>query len=154
MRKNHGKAGLHTVTAEDAGRVLDWILTRGGIAIWGSTDPARAQQTWSTPVKNGQGKPVEPPGPTAEPKPRRIITDPAEVQVAWDKEVTRFRVDLAPMTEEVQRLTMQSSTKVWNAVRQAGPLAHYRFDYTTQEAVIIAPGRVQLLAEWAREEHE
>jgi len=63
------------VTRKDAPKLLDWLTSRGGIAIWESLDLARAGQRSFTPADNPS------PGWQFGSKPAEIVTDRTDVGV-------------------------------------------------------------------------
>ena len=130
----------HTVTADNAKLIWDWLQTRGGIAIWRSINLSNPGDSWTTPVNGGDAKPKSKPTWEAANEPERIITDPADVVVSVDKEVKRFHIAIRMGRQGMSlKLTDGSTRKVEKAVEKAGDGAYYRFDYETQEAVIFAP---------------
>lgn len=75
----------------------------------------------------------------AENSPSLIITDPSEIEVHEDAEVARFRVAVRRASGLAFKCTDASSRKINQAVEKAGKGAYYEFDYSSQEAVILAP---------------
>lgn len=139
----------HQCTAENAAKMKEWLATRGGLAIWGCLDLARAGQTWTTPVNGPDGQPVSKPHWSASTEPIRIITDAADVEVCVDKEVKRFRVAIRRGAQGFSfKCTDHSSQRIRKEVEKAGKGAYHVFDYDTQEAVIMAPDKVIPLSEW------
>ena len=139
----------HTVSMEAAPRVAEWLRTRGGIALWNSADLSDPSASWITPIKDAQGNPATKPTWKAQDSPSRVITDPAEVQVAEDKEVRRFHVAIRMGANSFRvKLTDGSTRRVRAAVAKAGEGAYYTFDYDRQEAVIMAPSRVIPFPDW------
>lgn len=144
----------HQIAPENAALLLDWLRTRGGIAIWDSVNLANPGQTWTTPIRNADGTPRTE-------KPHwsaggiiRTLTDPAEVEVVVPKEVNRFHVAVRMGGNGlVLKLTDASSRRVRRAVERAEVQhgnAWYEFDYATQEAVIFVAGEVTPLVEWEK----
>ena len=141
----------HTCTVENAEKFADWIQNRGGIAVWGCLDLARAGTSWSTPVKDSNGCPFPKPHWSATNKPTAIHTSTAEIGVETLKEVKRFRVGLRMGTNGFAlKLTDAASNRLHKALDKAGEGSTYRFDYDTQEAVIMVPDSVQSLVEWIK----
>lgn len=150
----------HQVTEENAGTILNWLRTRGGLAIWGSANPANPGQTWTTPLRNADGtaraeKPHWSAGGII-----RTITDPSEVEVVVPREVSRFHVAVRLGTSGLAlKLTDASSRCLRRAVarasRQYGAEAWYEFDYGSHKnAVIFVAGEVMSLEEWAKRDEK
>lgn len=138
----------HQVTPDNAARFKDWIANRGGLALWFSANLSNPGATWTTPALTEDGQPYPRPSWQVEPKPYRIITDPADVEVCIDEEVKRFHVDVVNGDSFNFVLTDKSSKRVKDAVAKVGDGAYYRFDYDTQEAVIMRLVKKVSLAEW------
>lgn len=147
----------HQIDPENAITILDWLRTRGGIAIWSSANPADPGKTWTTPLNNADGsrrteKPHWSAGSVV-----RIITDPQEVEVVIPKEVSRFHVAVRLGANGlVLKLTDASTRRLQRAVTRAS-LQHdcwawHAFDYSTQEAVIFVVAETVPLPEW--EQHQ
>ena len=136
----------HIVTLADAPRILDWIQTRGGIAIWRSINLGNPGASWTTPVTDAEGKPTEKPSWQASSVPERIITDPAEVLVSEDVEVARLHIAIRTGSQGMSlKLTDGSSRRVRKAVAKAGEGAFYVFE--GDEAVILKPKTVRPLTD-------
>jgi hypothetical protein len=139
----------HQVTAENAAMFKDWLIARGGLAVWESQDFSRGGQSWTTPLNQADGTPTPRPHWSCREAPDRVVTDVAEVEVCVDKEVRRFRVAVRMGSQGMSlKLTDAATRKVREAVAKAGKGAYHRFDYETQEAVIFAPEKVVPLTEW------
>lgn len=138
-----------TCSEIDAPLFLRWIHTRGGVAVWRTTNLGDPTQSWSTPALNIEGHPMQKQLPYMEDQPSKIVTDPSKIGVCNDAEVRRFRVAVR-MNGMRQELTASSSRRVRAAVKDAGDGAHHTFDYDTQEAIIMAPKTIVPLDEWAR----
>ena len=140
----------HECAPENAAKMLDWIRTRGGVAIWRSVNLSNPGASWSAPVRAADSRPYPKPTWEAESQPSRIITDPSEIEVVTRREVRRFRVAIRAAGASVMsfKLTDASTRKVREAVDKAGDGASYEFDYTSQEAIITVPGERVLLSEW------
>lgn len=142
----------HHCTLENAPKFLDWLKSRGGIAIWNSIDLSDFEKSWSTPAFT-DGKPTEKPSWKSASKPERVITNAAEIDVCFDKEVKRFRVAIRGASNGLSfKVTSASTQRIRAAVEKAGEKAYYKFDYGTQEAVIMAPDKIVLLSEWETRE--
>jgi hypothetical protein len=137
---------------KNASTFLDWVRNRGGIAVWRSIDLSNPGQSWSTPLRDKEGKPTSKPNWRAGNEPSRCITDPRDVLVVEDKEVKRFHIAVRIGAQGIMlKLTDASSRRVRRAVEKAGKGAYYEFDHNTQEAVILAPARQLTLFEWAEQ---
>lgn len=133
----------HQVTAQDAERIREWLNTRGGLALWRSANLANPGGSWTTPFRNAQGLAMGKPTWEAESAPYRVITDASEVEVVTEREVKRFRIAIRLGSQGMSyKLTDASTAKVRREVAKAGAEATYRFDYETQEAIILVPAEV------------
>lgn len=139
----------HQVTPENAIKINVWLVTRGGIAIWESVNLSNPEASWTTPATNDDGTPATKPTWEAGDKPARIITDSNEVEVVFDREVKRFRVAVRCGSNGLSfKVTDRGSDRIRREVARAGKGATYRFDYDTQEAVILAPDKIVPLADF------
>ncbi len=130
----------HRVDPEYAVKILDWLKTRGGLALWGSIDLSDLGASWTGPLNNADGTPSTKPHWKSASTPYRIITDPAEVVVATMKEVKRFRVGIRLGSQGMTyKVTDGGTRRIRREVVKAGVGATHVFDYETQEAVILAP---------------
>lgn len=138
----------HEVSPENAPLFLEWIRSRGGIAVWNSADLSNPGASWSTPAETN-GKPTSKPGWQSESKPARVITDANDVVVVSRKEVNRFRVAIRSRKGGMSwRLTDGAQRKLDTALEKAGDGSTFEFDYDSQEAVILMPDVKVSLAEW------
>jgi hypothetical protein len=139
------------IAAENAGRIMDWMQTRGGVVIWGCLDLGNAGRTWTGPLRTATGQPATKPHWSATDDPIRVITDPAELVVITGQEVRRFRVALKQRGLQLV-LTDGGTRKVNKAVASANHKhnkpAWHEFDYSTQEAVIYVEGEREPLVEY------
>ena len=143
----------HLTSPEDAARFKTWLETRGGIAVWPSINLSNPDASWSTPALNEDGTPMTKPTWQAANEPERIITDIADVEVVIDKEVKRFRVGIRTGSQGMMlKVTDGGSRRIRAAVEKAGGGAYHVFDYSTREAVILAPERIVPLADWTESE--
>jgi hypothetical protein len=140
---------LHECSPENAEKMLDWIKSRGGIAIWQSINLGNLNQSWSTPADRADGKPMTKPTWQADIIPARIITDAKEVVVITRKEVKRFRIAIRRGDGLSFVLTDHSSKKVKAALANHGEESSYHFE--DREAVITVPDQKVLLSEWKKE---
>lgn len=130
----------HITSSESAAQIWKWLNTRGGIAIWRSLDLSGLGESWTTPARTVSGEPMGKPTWKSANAPDRIITDPAEVVVSVDKEVKRFRVAVRFGRQGMSlKVTDAGSERIRREVVRAGAGAYHRFDYSTQEAIIMAP---------------
>ena len=144
--KSEITAEKHIVTAENAAAIWSWLTTRGGIAIWRSTDPSRPAASWTTPVKAADGKPTAKPTPDAADSPERIITDAAEVVVSVDAEANRLSVSRDPDGG----LSQASADAIHGAVVKAGEGAYFRLEQDKDEAIIYASVGQTPITDWLR----
>ena len=138
----------HECAPENAAKMLDWIRTRGGVAVWRSANLSNPGASWSAPALTSEGLP-QPTKPTweAESRPARIITDPSEIEVVTRREVKRFRVGVR-MAGLTLKVTDAGTRRIRAEVEKAGDGASYEFDYDEQAAIITVPGERVLLSEW------
>lgn len=138
----------HTVSAENAAKISGWLRNRGGIAVWSSVNLSNPGAGWTTPAFKEDGTPYDKPTWQAGNEPR-VITDPADVVVSFDKEVRRFRIAIRRGSQGLSLKVSDGGTRrIRAAVARAGDGAYYTFDYETQEAVIMAPEKTVPLLEW------
>ena len=135
----------HIVTAENAAAIWSWLTTRGGLAIWRSTNASRRGASWTTPVKAADGRLTTKPTPDAADTPD-IITDPADVLVSVDAEVNRVPVSRDPDGE----LSKASADAIYGAVVKAGEGAYFRLEPDKDDAIIYAPVEQVPITEWLR----
>ena len=138
-------------TPDVAPKILNWLRTRSGIAVWSSADLGNLGASWTTPATHADGTPATPPTWQADKTPR-IITNPADVVVSVDREVTRLRITLQHGSGFTIECTPASSRKIRKAVDAAGQGAYYLFD--DDEAVIMAPERQMPLLAWEAQEQK
>lgn len=135
----------HVVTAENAARVLGWLDTRGGLAIWGCLDLASPGKTWTAPLNDESGERKGKPHWSATSEPVRVITNANEVVVSKDKEVKRFRIAIRYAANRMAyKVSDGGSRRIRKEVAKAGDGAYHVFDYETQEAVIMTPEGVMV----------
>jgi hypothetical protein len=142
----------HECEPENAAKMLDWLHTRGGVAIWPSLNLANAGASWSTPALTEEGRPYPKPTWEAANEPERIIKDASEIVVVTRREVRRFKVAVRPGTSYGTlsfKCSDASSRKIREAVAKAGDGASYHFDYEQQQAVITAPSDSVTLDKWS-----
>jgi|GEM_PF-2635860 len=142
----------HGIRAENAAQILDWIRTRGGLAVWHSTSRSQPGLSWTCPLNDEHGQRKGKPYPASEEEPRRIITSADDVVVHTDVEVNRFPIEVQPGKQgSFMNLTDASRALIERAIADAGADAYQLFDVSTHEAVIFAPnGDSMTLTEWAQ----
>lgn len=144
----------HECVEQNAEKFVDWILHRGGIAVWQSVNLSNPGASWSTPALT-DGRPTPQPTWQADSEPAAVHTDPAKILVRREKEVRRFRVGLRRkgfmgltfvLTDGAQRRLYSALDKL----RDAGQDPRYHFDRSTQEVVITVPDDegTMSLADW------
>lgn len=142
----------HSCTNHIASTFLDWIRNRGGVKVWTSVDLSDPGFSMSSPALTVEGLPY--------PKPHwKVGTDPMlvtntdDIEVHCDKEVKRFHVAIRRGSQGLCfKCTDASSRRIRKEVDKAGEGAYYYFDYTAQEAVIMAPepGKSMSLTDWGK----
>jgi len=138
----------HVCDESDAPRFAEWLRDRGGIAVWPSINLSNLSASWTTPFCNAAGIAMTKPTWQAASHPDRIITDPHEVDVVTYREVKRFRVGVRSSDNGLSlKVTDGGSRRIRSAVSKVDG-GIYRFDYETQEAVILAPDKTINLADW------
>jgi ribosomal protein S6 len=143
---------VHTVQAENAEKIWGWLHERGGIAVWTSVNLSNPGAGWTTPARREDGSPTGKPSWQAGDTPQ-IITDPADVLVSVDKEVGRFRVAVRMASQGLMtKVSDGGARRIRRAVAKAGEGAYHVFDYSTQQAVIMAPEKTMPLTEWHERE--
>ena len=142
----------HICQPEHAKQFLEWIKTRGGLALWRSINLSNPGRTWTTPANQKDGTPMPKQSWEMDNKPYRVITDPAEVEVHVPKEVKRFRVGVRMGSQSFSfKVTDGGSRRIKREVAKAKENysdAWYEFDYSTQEAVIMVPDSKSPLEEF------
>jgi hypothetical protein len=140
----------HTCTEENAATFLDWIKNSGGVALWNSISLSEPELNWSTPALDKNGKPTPKPTWKVGNQPDAIYTDPATIGVVTYKENRRFHVSLRVSHNGLSlKLSDASNNRLNKALMKAGEGATYRFDYDTQDAVVLVPAKTISLKEWA-----
>lgn len=128
-----------TTSGEHAAKLLNWINTRGGVAVWRSIDLSNPGAETFTPAIT-DGKPTGKPHWRFANEPAMVITNSDEIEITKDEEVRRFHIAIRRGSQGLSlKLTDASTRKVRAAVEKAGEGAYYEFDYSTQECVIMKP---------------
>jgi len=139
----------HECSPDNAPKMLEWIKSRGGVAVWTSVNLANPGASWSAPAMTLDGTPALRPTWEADGKPSRIITDAGEIDVVTRREVKRFRVGLRRGSQGFSvKVTDGGTRKIRAEVEKAGEGASYHFDYENQEAIVTVPGDVVTLDKW------
>ena len=163
----------HDCCAAAAPQLLDWLKTRGGLALWRTMDLALWRtmdlalwrtmdlrvtgRSWTCPMNDDRGNVKGRPYHDSETAPYRTITSTDDVLVSVDREVKRFHIGLhigLRMGSQglCVKLTDGATRRVNAAVEKAGLGAYHLFDYGVQDAVIMAPipGHTVTLTDWAK----
>jgi hypothetical protein len=138
------------ITKDAAEQIYLWITSRGGVYVWESQDLSNPGLTYNTPALSSEGLPYTKPRWDCGNTPKLHITDLSEVFVAIDKEIKRFHVGVKRRYGLQFVLTDAASRKVRAAVANAGNGAYYTFDYTSQDAIIMAQVDKVLLREYVQ----
>ena len=139
---------VYEVYPREVTTMREWLLHRGGLAIWECLDLSDAGKTWTTPALSKDGKPTEKPH-WAAGAVIATVTDPGQVVVTTPKEVKRFHVAVRMGANGLKiKLTDASGRKVRAACEKAGPEAWHEFDYDNQDAIIFVPGEKVPLKDW------
>ena len=142
----------HRILAENAHQIWQWFQQRGGIAVWNSVDMSNPGRSWTTPIRDAEGKPMPRQDWRMEQTPSLTITDPAEVVVDVPKEVKRFRVAIKAGAQGMRlKCSDASSRRIRRECDKAGTESWHEFDYATQEAVIFVPGETKPLPEFIKD---
>jgi len=139
------------IPPENAAKVLLWLKTRGGLALWRSEDLSDPSSSWYTPALTAEGTPSPRPHWKTATTPHRVITSIDEIQVSEDKEVRRFHIAIRMGAQGLRiKLTSGSTKRVLAAEAKAGIGSYHLFDFEAQEAVIMAPDKITPLSEWEK----
>jgi len=144
----------HVIDHANAGRILDWILHRGGILIWNSVNLSNPGASWTTPAQTEDGEPMGKPNWQCANEPARHITDASEVDVTEAVEVKRFHVATRQGRQGMSITITDGGTRrieaaVAKAEQEHGKSAWYDFDYGGyNNAVILVEGKRISLADW------
>jgi hypothetical protein len=141
----------HVILPVDAPRIFHWLLTRGGICVWSSVNPANPTKSWTTPYLTADNTPMPKPSWEAGEVPR-VITDPAEILVTIDTEVKRFEISTESSSDGLYtKLTDASAERLGREVEKAGENSYYGFDYETQEAIIYQNEKLIPITEYVQQ---
>ena len=139
----------HVVEESHARQFADWIRNRGGLCVWPSVNMSNLGISWTTPRYTENGVLVEKPTWQAANSPERVIMSTDNVDVVTYREVKRFRVAVRRSGNGLSlKCTDGATRRIDSSLARAGDGATYRFDYETQEAVILVPSTPVTLTEW------
>ena len=142
----------HITESINAEKVLSWLRTRGGIAIWSSINLSNLGKTWTTPALKENGEPTDRPSWQVSREPV-IITDAGKVGVSVDQEVKRFHVGVRRGAQGMTyKVTDASGRRIRREIEKAGVGAFYEFDYSEQSCVILKPDRIIGILEYQSEQ--
>ena len=143
----------HRISVESAALVREWLLSRGGIAVWHSANLSNPGARWTTPLRQADGSFTRKPSWESESTPARVIFHAASVEVVVPKEVKRFHVATRVGAQGFMvKVTDGGTRRIRAEVSKAGDDAWYEFDYGEHKnCVIYAPARVVPLEEWTVE---
>lgn len=114
------------VKESDLPKIIRWVRTRGGVAVWHSVDLSRPSGELLTPA--GASRPAW--WVSADPV---IITHIRDIEVIISREIKQLPIAIRRSSNGFSyKLTDASSRKV----RKAAENGHYEFDYLTQKAII------------------
>ncbi len=98
---------------DNAGKMLDWLTNRGGVAIWESRDLRNAGARTFTPARTLAGEPTTQPGWQWSVTPVEIVTDRADIGVYDETLYKAFPVSLRSSGNGLSlKLTDPSQRKV------------------------------------------
>jgi len=143
----------HECAAENAGKFLDWITNRGGVAVWESINLSNPGASWSTPALTPEGKPYSKPTWQAGNEPVKIVTDPDKIKVFTAKEVQRFHVGVRMGGQGLTlKVTDGGNRRIQKALVKHGEESFCQFDYEVQDAVIFVPEGEISLTEFVKQD--
>ena len=146
----------HTVQQENAEKIWEWLHNRGGLAIWKSINLSNPGASWTGPAMDKEGQPSTKPTWQAANQAGRIIAQVDEVVVSIPKEVARYHIGIRMGRQGLSmKVTDASTAKIRKSVdfaeKKFGKPSWYKFDYETQEAVIMIDDQLIPLADYAKE---
>ena len=139
---------------ENEAKAIEWLKTRGGIAVWSNKDLGSANlgsQSF-TPALTADGKPMNSPHwQCGNSGPDRIVTNPAEVIVQTYREVSRVKIRRGP--PYLGCVNRADRARLDKALAAAGPDSAWSADYSGMQygsawfdAVIAVPDVTRPLA--------
>lgn len=137
----------HNCMLAQAELMADWIQNRGGLAYWKCVEIGNPTEGWTIPAFTDAQCLTRTNKPSWRASAESIlITDPSEVWVHGEKEVKRFHIAVRRATNGMGfKVTDGGTRRIKSELAKAnkalpdGVTAWYTFDYTTQDAVIMAP---------------
>ena len=145
---------------EDAGKIHDWLLHRGGIFIWRSVNLSNPGASWTSPAQDSDGRPITKPNWQCHSVAERHITDIADVMVATAKDVKRFHVATRMGGNGMSiKVTDGGTRKIRAEVEKAKEKFHkpawYEFDFCAEKnAIILIEDTVVPLSDWVAKSKE
>ena len=138
----------HTCSTEHVPLFLEWIKTRGGLAVWRSSWLDAPGESWTAPLNNPDGTPKpKPDNWKIASGPELVVTDAKDVGVANDVEAERIPIKTERGSGFSFNLNSVSSRKVRAAEEKHGAGSWHYFD--GDEAVIMKPADGFMpLSEW------
>ncbi len=149
--KSGGLVMEHLVIRDqDAAKIAGWLQARRCLAVWNSIDLSDPGFQMFTPGFTEDGKPYPKPHWKLANSPARVIDNFDEIVVSRDKEIRRFHVAVRVSGNGLMlKCTDASSRKIREAITKAGEGSYNIFDYSMQQAVIMAPdGAMVPLSKW------
>ncbi|MEI6232630.1 MAG: hypothetical protein WCT04_06235 [Planctomycetota bacterium] len=145
---------------EDAARIHDWLVNRGGILIWRSANLSNPGASWTTPAQDANGGPYEKPNWQCASQPEKHILNIDDVIVYTPTEVKRFHVATRMSGNGLSiKVTDGGSrrlrTEVAKAHQKFGQFAWHVFDYDSYEnARIMIESERKPMADWVAKHKE
>jgi len=138
------------ITAACAAKILDWLLTRGGVLRWESAELGACWEPHYTPALTEDGKPHASPGWRFTEKPKEHILTADRFEVTIDKPVKQFKVGVRMNWQTgASHLTDAATKRVEAEVAKAGVGAYRVFDHTEEKnCTVFAPVLVVPLSEY------
>jgi len=139
----------HQVNERSADLIVEWMRSRGGVAIWDSIDLSNPGSV-TAPLLDEDGQTKGRPGWKYAETPSRVITDMNEIEIETCKEVKRFHVATRVGAQGFKiQVTDGGTRRIEREVEKVGKGAFYEFDYGDyNNAVILVPTKTVPLKEW------
>jgi len=147
----------YQITPEQAPQILEWLATRGGVAVWQNCNlSSHAIGSLAfTPATHDDGRPATAPSWQYGQTPVAVVTDPAAFVVQTWRETERVKVmasKYGPPCDPIAR----GRTKLDAALDRAGQGATWRWDrgyyvYGSgwRQVIVEAPANEIPLTQWA-----
>lgn len=135
---------------DNAPKFWDWITNRGGVALWRSANLSNPGASWCTPACTENGDPYPQPTWETDQFPVVVVTDLKNIEVYKAEEIKRFHVAVRRRGGGLTYKCTEASTKRLQKEVSKVEGAFHRFDYASQEAVIMRPIVQGTLEEWVR----